>query len=373
VKFDTWNRYRQGEADDKQGQTLAALRAAATATEYHQPDYWEERWRSVDDEFLKIFPDKSGDKGHTYPLHELWPQEFPFDRTDKRGSRQYDDAVLARIRPKFEETVRQLVQQTVSNAYDTARQPDAEQALAAAEKIVKALANQLTRTVRDGGLLDREFDQFGQNALKTVLKEVSGKVREWAAEVAIPDEKPKIAPAEPDVDHAAEILASLLTEFAKLDGYNVWRRGFESLPRIGKLVPSEDGALQRQPTLFSWVVPIRRWAELESWGEDPETKQLIAKPTHKDGVLDPDYFAWLRDTLKVFDDDATVKKDFLERLDSDCLEALNFDLSAGRHKPFIFDAGQHRPPVELIGELQAIHGEVQKRLGKLLQLVTDKA
>lgn len=35
VKFDAWNRYRQGEAEDKQGQTLAALRAAATATEYH--------------------------------------------------------------------------------------------------------------------------------------------------------------------------------------------------------------------------------------------------------------------------------------------------------------------------------------------------
>lgn len=134
----------------------------------------------MDDEFLKIFPDKSGDKGHTHPLHELWPQEFPFDRTDRRGSRQYDDAILACVRPKFEETVRQLVQQTVSHAYDTARQPDAEKALAAAEKVVKALVNQLTKKVRDGGLLDREFDQFGQNALRTVLKEVSGKVREWA-------------------------------------------------------------------------------------------------------------------------------------------------------------------------------------------------
>ena len=94
-----------------------------------------------------------------------------------------------------------------SHAYGTARQPDAEKALAAAEKIAKALANQLTKKVRDGGLLDREFDQFGQNALKTVLKEVSAKVREWVAAVAIPDKKPKTAPAEPDVDQAAETLA----------------------------------------------------------------------------------------------------------------------------------------------------------------------
>ena len=37
------------------------------------------------------------------------------------------------------------------------------------------------------------------------------------------------------------------------------------------------------------------------------------------------------------------KKNFLDRLDPDCLEALDFNLSAGRHKPFVFDAGQHRP------------------------------
>lgn len=137
--------------------------------------------------------------------------------------------------------------------------------------------------------------------------------------------------------------------------------------RLEPLSPGREPL--RVPTLLSWIVPVRQWAELESWGEDPETKQPIAKPTNRDGVLDPAYFAWLRDTLKIFDEDATVKKDFLDRLDPDCLEALDFNLSAGRHKPFVFDAGQHRPPAELIGELQAIHGEVQQRLGKLLAMV----
>ncbi len=360
VKFDAWNRYRQGET---------ASKAAAVAKDYHQPDFWEERWRSVDDDFLKIFPEKSGDKGHTFPLHELWTKDFRFDPSDKRGSRQYDDAVLARVRPKFEKAVRALVEAAVKHAYGTAKTPDAEKALAAAEKAAKAVATQLTKKVRDGGLLDREFDQFGQNALKTVLKETTAKVREWASAVPIPDKRPKTAPAEPDADKVAEALAPLLTEFAKLDGYNVWRRGLESRPRTGKLTASDEGEPQRVPTLLSWIVPVRQWAELESWGEDPKTKQPIDKPTHKKGDLDPKYFAWLRDTLKVFDDDATVKKDFLDRLDPDCLEALDFNLSAGRHKPFVFDAGQHRPPAELIGELQAIHSEVQKRLGKLLTMV----
>ncbi len=369
IKFKAWSLYRQGEAMDEGDNALAALRAAATAKDYHQPDYWEERWRSVDDEFLKIFPEKSGDKGHTYPLHELWSQDFPYDPADKRGSRQYDDTVLAKVRPQFEQAIGTLVQQTVNHAYATARKPDAEKALAAAEKNTKAVANQLTKKVRDEGLLDREFDQFGHNALKTVLKELSTKVEGWAAAVPIPEKKPKTAPAEPNVAHAVKELSPLLSEFAKLDGYNAWRRSRDSQQRTGKLTPSDECDPKREPTLLSWVVPVRRWAELDSWGEDPETKESIARLTHPEGDLDPEYIIWLRDTLKVFDDDATVKKEFLDRLDADCLEALDFNLSAGRHKPFVFDAGQHRPPAELIGELQVIHGEVQKRLGKLLTLV----
>jgi type I restriction enzyme M protein len=369
IKFDNWNRYRQGEAEDKQGQTLSAMREAATSKEYHQPDYWEERWCSVDDEFLKIFPAKSGDKGHTFPLHELWPNDFPFDPADPRGSRQYDDRVLALVRPKIEKMISTLVEQTVKYTYGTARKPSAAKALIAAEKNAKAVANQLTKKVRDQGLLDREFDQFGQNVLKALIKEMNAKVKDWAAIVPKPVKKPKDAPSEPDVDKVAEALSPLLIEFAKLDGYNVWRRSLKTKPRGGKLKLSDEGVLEREPTLLSWIVPVRRWVELESWGEDPETQEKITKPTHKDGVIDPDYLDWLSDDLKGFENDATVKKDFLDRLDPDCLEALNFNLSAGRHKPFVFDPGQHRPPIELISELQAIHGEVQNRLGKLLAMV----
>jgi len=369
VKFDAWNRFRNGEVDDEKGETLASLRAAAIAVEYHQPVYWEERWRSVDDDFLKIFPDKSGDKGHTFPLHELWRDDFPFDPADARGARQYDDGVLTRVRPRFEKVIRRLVEETVTYVYASSRTPEEEKAVAAAEKNVKGVITQLNKKVRDGGLLDREFDQFGQNALKSLFKEVTAKVQEWAAAVPVPKQKPSKTPVEPDVTGAAESLAPGLTEFAKLDGYNVRRRDLETQTLAGKRTSSGDGEPKREPTLLSWIVPVRRWAVVDNWGEEPETSELIVKPTHRDGIVDPAYLIRLRDDLKVFDDDATVKKEFLDRLDPDCLEALDFNLSAGRHKPFVFDAGQHRPPAELIGELRAIHGEVMKRLGKLLTMV----
>lgn len=365
----------------REGDTAAWERSVSTG--YHQPDYWEERWRSVDDEFLKIFPEKSGDKGHTYPLHELWPDVFKFQtpgETNRKSkapllttARQYDEVIIARVRPKFEDALRDLVMKTIVHLGGvTGKVSDPGKARAAAEKNFKAVTTALTKAARDSSLLDREFDQFGQNALKTVLKEMTAAVPLWMEAGFIPVSakaaKLRFAGSRPDVDAVVTILTPLLRDFAMLDGYNVWRRGLESKPRDGKLTATEEGE-SRQPKLLSWIVPVRKWAELEGWGEDPKTQQPIAKPTHKKGVIDPKYLKWLCDDLKVFDSDATVKKEHLARLDPDCLEALDFNLSAGRHKPFVFDAGQHRPPAELIGELQGIHSEVQKRLARLLTMV----
>lgn len=384
VKLHAWRRYLEGE-----GETDA--RAAAIAKDYHQPDYWEERWRPVDDAFLRVFPDKDREKGHTWALHQLWPDTFAFDPADSRGARQYDDAVLARIRPRFERAIQSLVEDSVRWSYASAgkKGPDPAEAVVAAEKLVKGVSTALTRRprggrpdaetdpgkVRPGDLLDREFDQFGLNALKSLLKELSARVPGWAAAVPVPGTADAAVPqpgpslTRPDTDKPLSALTPLLLEFAKLDGYNLWRRGGEVLPRHGKLTPGEDGEPRRVPTQLSWIVPVREWAEREGWGEDPETKAPIDRPTHQDGVVDPEYLDWLRDKLEVFDDDATVKKEFLDRLDPDCLEALDFNLSAGRHKPFVFDPGEHRPPAELIGELQGVYNQIQVRLGKLLGMV----
>jgi type I restriction enzyme M protein len=378
-KFQWWT-WRLSGADDNNYERMITR---CVSKRYYQPDYWEERWRSVDDEFLKIFPERTCDKGHTYPLHELWPDVFKFKtpgETNRKSkapilttARQYDEVIIARVRPKFEAALRDLVLKTIIHLGGVdGKVPDPDNARAAAEKNFKAVTTALTKAARDSSMLDREFDQFGQNALKSVLKEMTAAVPLWMEAVFIPVSpkaaKLRFASSRPDVDAVVTTLTPLLRDFAMLDGYNVWRRGLESKPRDGKLTATEEGE-SRQPTLLSWIVPVRQWAELESWGEDPKTKQPIDKPTHKKGVIDSKYLKWLRDDLKVFDSDATVKKEHLDRLDPDCLEALDFNLSAGRHKPFIFEAGQHRHPAELIGELQEIHSEVQQRLEKLLSLV----
>jgi type I restriction enzyme M protein len=374
-KADAWQAYRNGDAGAKE---------RSIATGYHQPDYWEERWRMVDKELLRIFPEKANEKeGHTFALHELWPDVFPFHTLDSTGKKtkttlltkagQYDEIIISRVRPKFENELRSLVMNTIVHLGGvTGKVIDTDEARVTAEKNYKAVVTALTKEVRERNLLDREFDQFGQNALASLLKEMNAALPTWMDAALIPVSpkaaKSRYAGSRPDVKKAVAALKPLLRDFAMLDGYNAWRKSRDSMPRDGKLTTTEDGE-KRQPTRLSWIAPVRQWAERENWGEDPKTERLILKPSHIKGVIDPKYLKWLRDDLKVFDSSGTVKEAHLDRLDPDCLESLEFNLSAGRHKPFVFTAGQHRPPAEIIGELQGIHGEVQKRLARLLTII----
>lgn len=249
---------------------------------------------------------------------------------------------------------------------------DGEKATTAAEKAAKDLINRLLRLARDEDLLDREFDQYGLNALRPLLDEMRGLAGIWSKQARLPKKDEETKP--PDLDAAAERLRPVLREFAKLDGCNVWRRSREVRELPGKLRPTDEGKPQRKKTQLSWIVPVRVWALRDTWGEDPEANEKFQQATHdKQGLVRRDYLAWLRDTLQVFDADGMVKKEYLHLLDPACLEALDLNLSAGRHKPFEFDPGDHPPPAELIGELQGIHGQIQQRLEKLLAMVEGKA
>ncbi len=369
VKFDAWRRYLEGEVREEE-ETLASLRAASIAEHYHQPAFWEERWRAVDDAFLTIFPEKYGDKDHVWALHDLWPDDFPFEQNDPRGARQYDDAVLARMRPQFERVVRRLVEQTVLHASKASGEPDLDQVVADAEKNVRMLSTQLNRVIRETGVLDREFDQYGLKAFKTVLKGSSAWVKDWV-QAALHDGGATQPLAEFSPEQAAVELTPLLKEFAKLDGYNVWRTHGHPVRHEGKRTLAGSDGPKFVPAMLSWIVPVREWAVLDSWGEDSETGEIIERPTHKDGIVDPEYLIWLRDTLQVFGDDGIVKKEFSDRLDLDCIEALDLNLSAGRHKPSAFQLEEYRSPAEIIRDLQVVHNQVQGRLEFLLSLIEE--
>jgi type I restriction enzyme M protein len=371
-KYRAWRAYLDGQIDDGADSRLTERREAATGGDYWQPDYWEERWRVVDDAFLKVFPDKDADKGKPWALHELWPG-LP------RDPREAEAAVVAEQGPRLENCFERHCADNLRSAYAGGNRTqrltiklDAEKRREHTDRAARDLANRINRLIRDEGLLDREFDQYGFNALKPLIDAARQQAAAGTAEEV--DLVGAEDAAVPVIEAAIPELRAIVSEFAKLDGYNVWRRGNESVRYEGKRIVDEDGEASRAAAPQSWVVPVRVWARRETWGTDPETGDEIATPTHDGaGLVRLDYLDWLKDSAQVFDDDGTILKEHLGRLEPECLEALDFNLSAGRHKPFLFDAGMHRPPAELIKELDSIHGQIRERLGRLLALVEGVA
>lgn len=282
IKHRAWETFRTGE-------DVGQAREESVSKDYHQPRYWQERWRQVDDATLKIFPDQAGNKDHTFALHELWPGDFPDVSVTGAGSKAYDEVVLDRVRPEFEKIYRRVVAEEVRQSYVMSQKPDREKALKAAQTATRKLGSELQKLVRERSEyhLDREFAQHGMNALKAVIREQVDRVEAWVDE--IPVERPPRKRAVKMWDDLEE-LEKLLPEFAKLDGYDVWRRSLEITPVGGKLQCDEDGQPVQVKTRLSWIVPTREWARRDTWGIDPKTGKEIEKPTHsKSGQVSQAY------------------------------------------------------------------------------------
>jgi len=361
AKFAAWKRYLDRQPDET-ADALRALRNASISREYWQPEYWEERWRSVDDEFLRVFPEKAQDKGHTYALHEIWP-DLP------RDPRSAEAQIANAQRPTLDKIFSLYC--TQASRYATTKSAPSEWVAAAPERAAKDLISRITKLIREENLLDREFDEFGFNTLRPLLDDMKLQAADWVA--TAPPLKDGELPGPPDIDSAITVIREVIRQFAKLDGYNVWRQDGQSVSHHGKHPEEGKDAEVRTPILQSWIVPVRAWARLVTWGKDPESGQEIVDGTHDDqGIVRPEYLAFLRDRLKVFDADCGVKKEHLGRLDPECIEFLDFTLSAGRYKPFTFDPGEHSPPAELVAEVDAIHAEIRRKLAKLLELMEVK-
>lgn len=340
------------------GSDLPKLRADAAASAYHQPEYWKERWRVVDDEFLRIFPDEESQKGHALGLHEVFtdlPRD-PLAMTETVCNIGKD--LLAAVTP-------QLVQAawTVGATQKTAAKK-LEKATEDLEKRLRKLLSDLNRRNREAPHLDREYDQFGLTALKQTLDDL--KVEAQQSLEAIANEK-QTPDENADGAVADETLDAILKCFAHLDGYDMWLRSVDVQTHEQKQTRLEDE--EHSSDVLAWVTPVRAWAKAESW-KDPKSDEEVAKPTHdENGLVDPAYVKWLIEECNAFNDDGTVKSEYLELLDPDCIEAADLNLSAGRHRPFMFSAGKHKKPSTLIREIDGVHAAIRDKLSKLLSLV----
>ena len=115
-----------------------------------------------------------------------------------------------------------------------------------------------------------------------------------------------------------------------------------------------------------WVVPVREWVRNDEW--QSEDGQLIGSHD-ADGLVRPAYMqAMLADGL--YDKKGTLKDGLL---DPDCIEARDWNLSAGQYKPFDFtQLKSDKSVAELIGALKATEQDIIKGLDKLLAMVEGR-
>jgi type I restriction enzyme M protein len=155
----------------------------------------------------------------------------------------------------------------------------------------------------------------------------------------------------PDLKAAFETIAR---EVAKLDGFDVTLRSL-----------AVDQATELKAAKH-WVVPVRAWARNDDWrGEDG----TLIGSHDADGLVRQAYVqALLADGL--YDDKGTLKAGLL---DPDCIEAREWNLSAGQYKPFDFtQLKSDKSVAELIGALKTTEQDIIKGLDKLLAMVEGR-
>jgi type I restriction enzyme M protein len=112
-----------------------------------------------------------------------------------------------------------------------------------------------------------------------------------------------------------------------------------------------------------WVVPVRAWAVDEEWQSD---NGIYIGSHDADGLVRS---AYVEEMLAqgLYDDKGKLKDDLL---DPDCIEARDWNLSAGQYKPFDFTQLKgDKSVVELIGELKATELDIINGLDALLAMV----
>jgi len=115
-----------------------------------------------------------------------------------------------------------------------------------------------------------------------------------------------------------------------------------------------------------WVVPVRAWERNDEWPSDDG--QLIGSH-NADGLVRPAYVAAML-AAGLYDEKGKLKDGLL---DPDCIEARDWNLSAGQYKPFDFtQLKSDKSMAELIGELKTTEQQIISGLDKLLAMVEGR-
>ncbi len=218
--------------------------------DYYQPEYCTRRWRLVDDNTLKVFPENksvSQKKGEAAAIQELFA-ELPEE--PEAALESIDSDMWPRLMQLIEAS---MMSELVAAGVDLKpigqkQRPRRNGELKASQGVFKR-ALRLIIQAKEQILYFEDADSIGSVAFKTACKQVQESVFEALFNDNDLDKR--------DYDQLdeTEVVSQLeaIREYAKLDGYNVMLRTIETFKREEKLKESK-----------SW------WADVRVYARDAE-------------------------------------------------------------------------------------------------------
>ena len=149
-------------------------------------------------------------------------------------------------------------------------------------------------------------------------------------------------------------IEEIAREVAKLDGFDITLRSL-AINQTSELKAAKH-----------WVVPVRAWACNDEW--QSKDGKLIG--SHDANGLIRDAYVQAMVAEGLYDNKGNLRDDLL---DPDCIEAREWNLSAGQYKPFDFtQLKSERSAAELIVALKSTEQDIIKGLDKLLAMVEGR-
>ncbi|MEZ8048078.1 MULTISPECIES: class I SAM-dependent DNA methyltransferase [Vibrio] len=337
VKFKAW--IEQGRSGAKQHKNVL-----------FQPSFYTERWRQalLRDTADKLTPageaftslsDTDMWDGQVWAIHELFP-ELPAD--PKEAERQVCNTVSKALEG--------LAHRYFRGKLNDSGKLGSEKTLSEWQKATKSAQQAFNRSARELYKLFEPEDSAALPLWKEIVKDTLNLPLSFYEHII--GDAPNLQISKSDIvnDLGAEMLP-IARELAKVDGFDVTLRSLDI-----------DQQTELKDTKH-WIVPVRSWAVNEEWqSEDGK----VVGSHDADGLVRHVYVETIL-AEGLYDKKGKLKDDLLE---PDCIEARDWNLSAGQYKPFDFtQLKSDKSVVELIGELKDTEQEIIKGLDKLLAMV----
>lgn len=316
-----------------------------TEFDYFQPNYWEERWRMVDNHTVKVFqtePTVAAWNDKVAAIHEL----FTLPANPEEAYKQ----IHTTQQPRLEAVAKDIFSTIVMNELTTA---PISQPIEPRETFVNKILSKASSSFRNQCERHKHiFDPEEKVAYRLYQKSYKA-----ATDIVCEVFRAQLTSGQPikadsfNESHVVEELVGIAQQYARLDGYTVTLASLERLKRDAVLKNAKH-----------WVAPVRVYLEESEWHNQDGT---VEGSHDNDDRPRSDYLA----ATQLYDDKGQLNDSLL---DPDCIEARGWNLSASQYKPLhVPSTASSKSVADSIREIMQKKSEILHGLERLLTLVED--